>query len=164
MRGLKLKCSLVTTLSVCFFKYWMKQSENRRGKEYKTSFGIIYASSVALKDNNFNNSKVRYGFALLPKTMYLDYFRELLHPPPTRRVIPGFTLHAALNFLHANLPLPTRAKWVHNYISATEQHFRHLKTADKLSWGLCFEAQFVASEVNSGFKSWLRIYRGTSPW
>lgn len=27
MRGLKLKCSLVTTLSECFFKYWMKQQE-----------------------------------------------------------------------------------------------------------------------------------------
>lgn len=67
MRGLKLKCSLVTTQSVCFFKYWMKQLEKQaRETENQTRFGIINISSVvfSLKDYDFNNLKNLYGFVL----------------------------------------------------------------------------------------------------
>lgn len=68
--------------------------------------------------------------------MYLDYFWKLLHPPSTRCVIPGFALHAVLHFFHTNLPLPTRVKRVHDYISVIEQLFRHLRIANKLELGL----------------------------
>lgn len=38
--------------------------------------------------------------------IYLDDLWELLHPPSTWRVIPGFSLHAVLYFLYTDLPLP----------------------------------------------------------
>lgn len=46
MRGLKLKCSLVTTLSVCLFKYWVKQVGEQAGEKENEGqcFDIINTS------------------------------------------------------------------------------------------------------------------------
>lgn len=61
--------------------------------------------------------------------MHLDYFWELLHPPSTGCVIPGFALHAVLHFPYTNLPPPSTVKRIHNYIPVAQLPFRHRRVA-----------------------------------
>ena len=131
MRGLKLKCSLETTLSVCLFKYWVKQFEKENRSQ---CLGIINTSSVAfaLKVYDFNNFKKSFMLLFIVRKMYLDNFGELFHPPSTRCVIPGFTLHAVLHFPHTNLSLPAAVNRVHYYIPVLLHTFKHMRTDNKL--------------------------------
>lgn len=99
-------------LCACSSTGWSNK-ENRQERK-KITFNVLISS---IHNMFYLPWKARIlitlWFCFIARENYLDYFRKLLHPPSTRCVIPGFTFHAVLHFLHTNLPLPTTVKRVY---------------------------------------------------